>query len=68
MTVTAVVAGGETLAVTGTGYAEEGVISAAAAGNGTPLSVDNLHGRVALLECLRAGVLCNDSRLVGENN
>ena len=65
MTVAAIVAGGETLAVTGSGYAPEGEIFADAPGNGTPLSVDDLHGRVAVLECLRAGVLCNDSRLVG---
>jgi Ca2+-transporting ATPase len=65
MTVAALVAGGETFAVTGSGYAPEGEIFADAPGNGTPLSVDDLHGRVAVLECLRAGVLCNDSRLVG---
>jgi cation-transporting ATPase F len=64
MTVTAVVAGGETFAVTGSGYAAEGAIFAESPGNGLPLSVDDLHGRVGLLECLRAGVLCNDSRLV----
>ena len=64
MTVAALVAGGETFAVTGSGYAPEGEIFADAPGNGTPLSVDDLHGRVAVLECLRAGVLCNDSRLV----
>jgi Ca2+-transporting ATPase len=65
MTVAAIVAGGETFAVTGSGYAAEGQIFADTPGNGTPLSVDDLHGRVAVLECLRAGVLCNDSRLVG---
>jgi Ca2+-transporting ATPase len=65
MTVAALVAGGESFAVTGSGYAAEGEIFAAAPGNGTPLSVDDLHGRVAVLECLRAGVLCNDSRLLG---
>jgi cation-transporting P-type ATPase F len=68
MTVAAVAAGGETFAVTGSGYGPEGEIFAAAPGNGMPLSVDDLHGRVAVLECLRAGVLCNDSRVVGEGN
>ena len=68
MTVTAIAAGGETFAVTGSGYAPEGEVFAAAPGNGVPLSVDDLHGRVAVLECLRAGVLCNDSRVVGEGS
>jgi cation-transporting ATPase F len=65
MTVAALVAGGETFAVTGSGYTSAGEIFAGAAGNSTPLSVGDLHGRVAVLECLRAGVLCNDSRLIG---
>jgi Ca2+-transporting ATPase len=65
MTVAMIVAGGETFTVTGSGYAAAGQIFTAAPGNGASLSVDDLHGRVALLECLRAGVLCNDSRLVG---
>ncbi len=68
MTVAVIVAGGETFAVTGSGYATEGEIFADAPGNGMPLSVDDLHGRVAVLECLRAGVLCNDSRLVGKGS
>ena len=65
MTVALLVAGGQTVAVTGSGYAAEGEVFADAPGTGTPLSVDDLRGRVAMLECLRAGVLCNDSRLVG---
>jgi len=64
MTVTTLVAGGETFAVTGSGYAAEGEIFANAPEHGTPLSVGNSLGRVAVLECLRAGVLCNDSQLV----
>ena len=63
MTVTTLVAGGETFVVTGSGYAAEGEIFANAPEHGTPLSVDSL-GRVAVLECLRGGVLCNDSQLV----
>jgi cation-transporting ATPase F len=59
MTVTTIVAGGEALAVSGSGYAPEGAIAA----DGTTLSTADMHGRVALLECLRAGVLCNDSRV-----
>ena len=64
MTVTTLVAGVETFAVTGSGYAAEGEIFANAPEHGTPLSVGNSLGRVAVLECLRAGVLCNDSQLV----
>ncbi len=60
MTVTTIVAGGETFAVSGSGYAAEGAITA----DGTSLSVADMHGRVALLECLRAGVLCNDARVL----
>jgi cation-transporting ATPase F len=60
MTVTTIVAGGEAFTVSGSGYAPEGDIAA----DGTTLSTSDMHGRVALLECLRAGVLCNDSRVV----
>jgi cation-transporting ATPase F len=67
MTVTELVAGGESLTVTGSGYAPEGEVRVATAGDGPPLSVADLHGRVAALECLRAGVLCNDSQLVEES-
>jgi cation-transporting ATPase F len=62
MTVTAIVAAGESFGVSGSGYAPEGAVKA----GGTDLSVADMHRRVALLECLRGGVLCNDSRLVHE--
>jgi cation-transporting ATPase F len=61
MTVTAVTAGGEQLTVAGVGYRPEGEIRTA---SGTLLSISDLHGRIALLECLRGGVLCNDSQVV----
>lgn len=70
MTVTTIVAGGEPFAVTGVGYAPQGDVQTSTAphapedGQPVRLSVADLHGRVALLECLRAGVLCNDSLLV----
>jgi cation-transporting P-type ATPase F len=66
MTVAAVVAGGESLTVSGSGYTTEGSIRPAA--NGKPLSVADLHGRGAVLDCLRAGLLCNDSQLVREGS
>lgn len=76
MTVTAIVAASEHFPVTGVGYEPEGVIQATV---GEPsdgqdmtdpsskvmhLSVNDLHRRVALLECVRAGALCNDSQRV----
>jgi len=75
MTVTDLIVGGESFRTLGVGYSPEGTIRLAdralPAPEGlpevsavTPLGVDNLHGRVALLECLRAGLLCNDSHLV----
>jgi len=74
MTVTAIVASGELFTVTGAGYTPEGVIQVASDSparvavsegtGGTRLSVLDLHHRVALLECLRAGLLCNDSQLI----
>jgi len=64
MTVTAVVAGHEAFKVTGTGYAPEGCISPAREALDTGLTVTNMYGRVALLDCLRAGALCNDSQLL----
>jgi Ca2+-transporting ATPase len=75
MTVTSIVAGSERFPVSGVGYAPEGVIQAAAgeqadehdapdSSEALHLSVNDLHRRVALLECLRAGALCNDSQLV----
>jgi cation-transporting ATPase F len=65
MTVTAVVAGGEWFEVTGVGYEPKGEIVVVGRGGavGPRLSVEDLHGRVALLECLKAGLLCNDSNL-----
>jgi len=62
MTVTAIVAGGETFEVSGVGYAPEGVVRGPMP-DGRPVSTADLHGRVALLECLRAGLLCNDATL-----
>ncbi len=76
MTVAALVAGGEHFTVTGVGYQPHGEIHTTdpvrkaddvVSSDGpapTRLSVDDLHGRVALLECLRAGLLCNDSHLL----
>lgn len=61
MTVTVMMAGTEQYTVTGVGYKPEGQIQDSV---GDSLSVTDLHGRVALLECLRAGLLCNDSQLV----
>lgn len=54
MTVQEVWANGSTFLVTGGGYAPEGTV---AAEDGGPISE-------AALDCLRCGVLCNDSRLV----
>ncbi len=62
MTVTTIVAGDEIFSLSGSGYDPVGDITT----DGTDLSVGDMHGRVALLECLRAGVLCNDSRVTGE--
>jgi Ca2+-transporting ATPase len=58
MTVTMIVAGGESYAVSGSGYAPDGAITPA----GDP--GQDLAERRALQECLRAGLACNDSRLV----
>lgn len=56
MTVSAIWAGEQTYKVSGVGYAPAGAILGS---EGEPLqSLPN-----ALIECLRAGVLCNDSRL-----
>ncbi|GIW43978.1 MAG: putative cation-transporting ATPase F [Candidatus Binatia bacterium] len=56
MTVSAIWAGGERFEVTGTGYNPDGYIV-------TEFGVAPPTLSNALLECLRAGVLCNDSRL-----
>ena len=61
MTVTVIAAGDELFSLSGSGYDPEGAITT----DGTGLSVGDMHGRVALLECLRAGVLCNDSQVTG---
>ena len=57
MTVQQVLAGGELFAVSGVGYVPEGEFSKGG------VTVDPRTHR-ALLECLTAGVLCNDARLV----
>jgi magnesium-transporting ATPase (P-type) len=56
MTVREIFAGGEFFEVTGTGYEGEGELRR----GGTAV---NMNRHAALGECLRAGVLCNDSRL-----
>lgn len=61
MTVQVVVAGLEQYVISGTGYAPQGRI-APAASPGQPLSPDALPP--LLRECLRAGLLCNDSQLL----
>jgi cation-transporting ATPase F len=78
MTVTEVVAGGEAFGVTGSGYAPEGGIHAVGsadraadgdAADGTAaVSVADPNGHVAVLDCLRAGVLCNESQVVQEGD
>jgi Ca2+-transporting ATPase len=57
MTVQVIVAGGERFDVSGIGYGFEGKFSQADV-PATP------QANQALMECLKAGVLCNDSRLV----
>ncbi len=57
MTVREVFAGGERYAVSGVGYAPEGEFSC----NGEPVDACQ---RPNLIECLTAGLLCNDSALV----
>jgi len=68
MTVTEILAGGESFGVSGSGYAPEGTIRVEAPGDGVALSVADLKGRVAMLECLRAGLLCNDSQLISADD
>jgi cation-transporting ATPase F len=60
MTVQKVFAGGQQFEITGTGYETDGEIL-----EGDEAVDPWLHP--ALLECLRAGILCNDSRVVQEN-
>ncbi len=57
MTVQQISAGGERFAVTGTGYSPEGQILRQG------IEVD-AAGSSALMECLKAGLLCNDSLLL----
>jgi magnesium-transporting ATPase (P-type) len=57
MTVQVIVAGGESFAVTGTGYAPAGEFRK----HDEAITVDE---HAALRECLLAGVLCNDARVV----
>ena len=59
MTVTAVVAAGEEFQVTGVGFGGDGELQQSGA------RVD-AAASVCLLETLRAGALCNDTRIVGE--
>lgn len=66
MTVTAIVAGGELFRVSGSGYAADGVITAVASEAAGPLAPERVRGQPTLLECLRAGLMCNDSRLAIE--
>ena len=60
MTVQQIFAGGKLYEVTGTGYDPSGAIQA----DGKPI-VPEKHP--ALLACLRAGLLCNDSVLIRDN-
>jgi len=57
MTVQQVWAGGELFAVSGVGYLPEGQFSKSG-------KTVNPHNHLALMECLNAGVRCNDARLV----
>jgi Ca2+-transporting ATPase len=61
MTVQGIIAGGERYEVSGAGYNPEG---GKIESGGRPVESG---ASPALTECLRAGVLCNDSRLVEEN-
>ncbi|HUG71042.1 MAG TPA: cation-transporting P-type ATPase [Pirellulaceae bacterium] len=60
MTVQEVFAGGKLFTVTGTGYEPKGDIHLDDA-------VVNITEYLALAECLRAGVLCNESQLIRED-
>ncbi|WP_256360643.1 HAD-IC family P-type ATPase [Methylomonas koyamae] len=59
MTVQFVYAGGEQFAISGSGYTPDGEFLAA----GQPVDP---HQKPALLECLKAGLLCNDARLIAD--
>ena len=60
MTVQEIFAGGAHFKVTGVGYEPKGGIQS----DGAPSNSDT---NFALIECLRAGVLCNDSQLVHDD-
>jgi Ca2+-transporting ATPase len=60
MTVQEIFAGGQRYEVTGTGYDSNGVIQA----DGKPVVLEN---HPALMACLRAGLLCNDSVIIRDN-
>lgn len=62
MTVRVIHAGGETFRVTGGGYDPEGAVHDR---HGVTLS--SLDEAPALKECLRAGMLCNDSSLIADD-
>ncbi|MBM3147283.1 MAG: HAD-IC family P-type ATPase, partial [Actinobacteria bacterium] len=73
MTVQRIVAGGRLYCVEGTGYEPLGAIApcddgerAPAEADGSSAAADRPDADEALLECLRAGLLCNDSRAVEE--
>ena len=61
MTVQALYAGGELFEVTGSGYTPDGEFRA----NGKAIIPQEYP---ALLECLKAGLLCNDARLIAETD
>ncbi|MEN9518971.1 MAG: hypothetical protein RLZZ381_1559 [Cyanobacteriota bacterium] len=73
MTVQAIYAGGQNYSVSGTGYAPEGKIFLPIEKsknnlnhkntNASHLNNEHLKSQIALLECLKAGLLCNDSHL-----
>lgn len=64
MTVQAVYAGGQHYSLTGTGYTPEGeILLAGKESDNSPSEIQNLKSEIALLECLKAGLLCNDSHL-----
>lgn len=60
MTVQQVYSGGTQYGITGVGYEPVGILSH----KGTPIEPDS---HPALIECLRAGVACNDSNLIQKN-
>ncbi|MDI1276969.1 cation-transporting P-type ATPase [Methylobacter sp.] len=61
MTVQALYAGGELFEITGSGYTPDGELRY----NGKAITPQD---HPALLECLKAGVLCNDARLLAETD